>query len=94
MEEQRNYFAMLGDDAEDNQDGTQQRGSPSDPEKPSAERRSGLGNRLSPNTRAILAERAVRSASLRGDPTNRRESGRSYADVLRAMERYIKIPKV
>ena len=64
MEEQRNYFAMLGDDAEGNQDGTQQQGSPSNLERSSAERRSGLGNRLSPNTRAIKAVATHRKFNL------------------------------
>ena len=78
---------MLGDDAEDNQDGTRPRGSPSNLERSSAVRRSGLGNRLSPNTRAILAERAARSASLRDGSTDRRDGERSYADVLQAAGR-------
>ena len=85
-EERRNYFAMLGDVAEDNQDGTRQRGSPSNLERSSAGRRSGLGNRLSPNTRVILAERAARSASVRDGSTDRRISERSYRDVLAAAQ--------
>ena len=75
---EQNYFAMLGDDAE-NDEGVGHPPSPSG-QSPSAQRRSGILQRLSPSTRQILAARAARTAALQADGTTP-----SYRDVLTSL---------
>ena len=79
MEEQ-NYYATLGNDAENEEDGDQ----PSSPTRrePSAQRRSGPLQRLSPSTRQVLAARAARSATLQAGTISP-----SYRDVLTSLAR-------
>ena len=78
--EQQNYFATLGDDAE-REEGDGQQPSPSGRD-PSAQRRSGIRQRLSPSTRQILAARAARSAALQANSTSP-----SYRDVVTSLAR-------
>ena len=73
-----NYFATLDDDVE-NDEGVGQPPSPSG-QSPSAQRRSGILQRLSPSTRQILAARAARTAALQADGTSP-----SYRDVLTSL---------
>ena len=80
MEEQ-NYFATLGDDAE-REEGDGQQPSPSGRD-PSAQRRSGIRQRLSPSTRQILAARAARSAALQAANS----TSPSYRDVVASLAR-------
>ena len=79
MEEQ-NYFATLGEYAE-NEDGGGQPPSPTR-QDPSAQRRSGVLQRLSPSTRQVLAARAARSAALQAETISP-----SYRDVLTSLAR-------
>ena len=79
--DQNNYFAMLDDEVETEVGDGGQRAAETTGQDPSAERRSGIHQRLSPNTRQILAARAARTATFRAA----NETSPSYRDVLAAL---------